>query len=296
MRKFLRFLGVVSFLALIGIGIFVQFYAPYWVIKVQRNTSDKTPADFGMVYEDLTLRAADGITLSGYWLSAERPRGTVLLVHGIRGFKEYWWYMDQPRQLLEAGYNVVAFDNRAHGRSGGEYCTYGYMERGDVSCIIDYIEQRQPGLPLAVWGHSLGGSIALLAMEDDQRIDAGIIESTFTDMHQIVYDYGQRMMKGFNPRFLSDYVTDRAAGIAGFDAHYIKPLRAVGRIDKPLFLAHGDADHRVKFDYGKRLYECTGSACKTFYPVPGAKHIKIWEAGGPAYHQAVLSFLKENLF
>lgn len=298
LRRLLKTTAVLLLLAVIGIVVFMEFYAPYWVIQPQRNTEDKSPAYYGQNFDSIEIMTHDSLRLQGYWVSssAAQTKGTVILVHGIRGFKEFWWWADIPQQLQANGFNVVAFDNRAHGKSEGTYCTYGYNEKRDVSAIVDYIEKRQPNSPVVVWGHSLGGCIAIMALEHDPRIDAGIVESTFTDLHQIVYDYQQRMFKGWGARFLSDRVTNKAAEIANFDPYSVNPLRSVQRIKQPVFLSHGTADNKIKFEYGQNLFDKLGTACKQFYAIPQARHIRLWQTGGNDYHRAILGFLLENSF
>jgi len=76
------------------------------------------------------------------------------------------------------------------------YSTYGYHEKNDISLIIDEIKKKQPNTKLGIWGNSLGGAIALQAIEKDKRLEFRIIESTFTDLNQIVYDYQKRFSYG----------------------------------------------------------------------------------------------------
>lgn len=292
--RFFKGVAILLILLVMALAVFVEYYAPYLLISPRHNTDDKSPAYYGMAFENIELYSKDSLLLKGYWQQAAQPKGTVILVHGIKGFKEYWWWMDLPKKLLAQGYNVIAFDNRAHGKSGGKYCTYGYYEREDVSKIVDYIEQRQPGLPIALWGHSLGGCIAMMSLEHDQRIDVGVIESTFTDMNQIVADYQGRMF-GFGIRPLSDYVVYRAGMIAQFNPKLIKPIQSAKNIHQPVFIAHGTADNKIHFHYGKELHSSLGSDCKEFYSLEGVHHLKIWENGGSKYQTAVLSFLEENM-
>ena len=107
-------------------------------------------------------------------------RGVMILVHGIGGCKES--FLSLANRLANQGIASVLFDNRAHGQSGGQYSTYGFYEKKDISRIIDHIKEQDNQIPIGIWGNSLGGAIAIQSMEYDKRIHFGIIESTFTDM------------------------------------------------------------------------------------------------------------------
>lgn len=85
--------------------------------------------------------------------------------------------------------DTFIFDSRAHGESQGKYCTYGFYEKKDISAIVDFIGPKYRNVNIGIWGNSLGAAVAIQAMEYDSRILFGIIESTFTDLSQIVFDY-----------------------------------------------------------------------------------------------------------
>ena len=90
--------------------------------------------------------------------SGESPRSAVVLVHGIG--EHSGRYDNVGRHLAGQGHDVLAFDNRGFGQSGGR--------RGHVESFDDYlddvedlvIERRQLGAPVVLIGHSLGGLIA----------------------------------------------------------------------------------------------------------------------------------------
>lgn len=69
------------------------------------------------------------------------PRGTILVLHGI--YARSITMLPQARALAYAGYRVALVDLRGHGRSTGDYLTYGVREARDVSQVIDAIEGQQ---------------------------------------------------------------------------------------------------------------------------------------------------------
>ncbi len=53
------------------------------------------PSDFGLEYEPLTFQTKDNLTLRGYWIKADTPRGTIILIHGITDCKEHLYPLCQ---------------------------------------------------------------------------------------------------------------------------------------------------------------------------------------------------------
>lgn len=293
MKKLKYALLVFAALTIIGGGLLIHFVAPYAIIKPFRNHVALTPEDLSLRSETLTIMIEDTIALKGYYIQAntDTTKALIIFVHGIGGCKEH--FLNFAAALANLGYASVLFDGRAQGESGGQYCTFGFYEKQDISAIIDTIRQRAPNLKIGIWGNSLGGAIALQALEADERIAFGVVESTFADLGQIVFDYKKRYLKGLGIRFLSDYALSRAAAIARFDSDAIRPVKSAENIEQPVLVAHGDADKNISVAYGKLLYQELKSPEKEIVIVPGAGHYDLGRIGGEDYQNRILRFLEK---
>jgi acylglycerol lipase len=107
----------------------------------------------------------EGTLPSGqYWQgwTAEAPvRGVVALVHGVH--EHGGRYAHVGARLADAGYPVYAVDHPGHGRSPGPRGNIGSMAStvAGVDALARLAAGRHPGVPAFVFGHSLGGLIAL---------------------------------------------------------------------------------------------------------------------------------------
>jgi alpha-beta hydrolase superfamily lysophospholipase len=294
-KKLLKISSV--FLFLIGIAgyILTIHVFPYAIIQPQKINLAITPQKLGLQAEKLTVIVEDSISLKGYYIQSNtsETKGIMILIHGIGGCKEH--FLNLAGNLANQGIASVVFDGRAHGESGGKYCTYGFYEKHDISAIVDEIKKKNLALPIGIWGNSLGGAIAIQALEIDKRIEFGIIESTFAELDQIVYDYQSKMSKGFGLRFLSDAALQEAGNIANFNPDEVKPIISVTKIEQPMFIAHGDADENINYNYGKNLYENLASAEKEFVLVADAGHFDLGRKGGKAYEKKLMNFLYKQL-
>ena len=105
-------------------------------------------------YEKVDLDV--GIHLRGWLFRTQRARrGLVVYLHGIGDNRASGIGIAQHFNAL--GFDVLAYDSRAHGESGGDACTYGFYEKKDLSRAID----RLGGGPVLAFGISLGAAVAL---------------------------------------------------------------------------------------------------------------------------------------
>lgn len=263
----------------------------------------ETPARRGLVHaERVALEVEPGLTLRGWLTEPNLPpgqpaRGTVVLFHGISSCKEAT--LPLAGRFGAAGFRCLTYDGRGHGDSGGRWCTYGFYEKADCSRWLDWLETRLavgggPG-PVAVWGTSLGGAVALQAMAADQRIRCGIAESTFATLREVAADYARRLF-GFRDGRLAAWALAGAERLANFDANATRPEEAARHLtDRPVLLMHGTADRNISIAYGRRIFaNLPPTPGNRWYEIPGGTHYGLWRAGGEPYVQAQTEFLEQN--
>jgi len=241
----------------------------------------------------LTVKTSDSLQLVGHWTQVDSAKATIILVHGIGACKEQFFGL--AKRLATQQIEAIFVDSRAHGQSEGTYTTYGFKEKNDIALLVDQIEQMYPSRPIGIWGNSLGGAVAIQALEHDERIDFGIIESTFTELDQIIYDYMDRWFFGLGIRTLSDKALKKAGKIADFAPDQVKPIQSVRNIEQPVFFAHGSADKSISAAYGKALHDAAASTEKEFYLVEGAGHNNVANMGGTAYQKKLELFINQHV-
>ena len=232
------------------------------------------------------------MVVRGWFLHAVgTPRGTVLLLHGHNSCKEAM--LSLGKLFVAEGYNALLYDSRGHGESGGTFCTFGFYERGDCSRCVDELLKRygqsEVG-PLAIYGNSFGGAVALQAMAIDPRFRCGIVESTFATLPEIVRDYEQQL-SGVRLDRLTDAVVERAGVLARFPPEAVRPEDAARHIVQPVLLIHGTADTNISYHYGERIFRNLAAPGSEWFPVPGADHGDLWKVGGDAYRARLLNFV-----
>ena len=217
------------------------------------------PLPHGCVEQTFTGVAVE---LRGWRCATTAPRrGTIIYRHGIadnRGSAA-----GIVERFVPRGFDVIAYDSRAHGASTGNICTYGVLERQDLHRIMD-----QSGVPDAVLiGHSLGAAVALQAAAGEPRVRAVVSAATFSDLRSIAIE---RAPFFFSERSIAAAFA-RTERDGGFLIDAASPLLAAARISVPVLLIHGRSDTNTSSIHSQRVFDAlTGP--KRLMVVPGAGH------------------------
>jgi len=205
------------------------------------------------------------------------PKGTILVVHGIMA--RSLWMLSPARSLAAAGYRAVLVDLRGHGRSTGEFLTFGVQEARDLSQVIDDLYRR--GLaagPLGVYGISYGATTAIHLAGCDPRIRAVVAVAPFSTMRDEVPDFGRVMVPGLGwviPADTYQRAIDEAGRVADFDPDRASAVEAIRRTTAPVLLIHGTNDWIVPHRHSVRLHEAAPDHTQLL-SVPWYGHVVIW--------------------
>ena len=210
--------------------------------------------------------------LHGLWLPARHNPETgpvMLYLHGAR------WNVTgsapRIRRMQQLGFSVLAIDYRGFGKS-----TKGLpsedMAYEDAQTAWKWLAAQHPNRERFVFGHSLGGAIAidLASRVDDER--GVIVEGTFTS----IQDVASSMKFGWLP--ISPLITQR------FEA-----VKKVDKLRSPLLVVHGENDTLIPSDLGRRLYDAA-TGPKQFLLVEGGSHFSTMAVGLPKYREALKDF------
>jgi pimeloyl-ACP methyl ester carboxylesterase len=208
-----------------------------------------SPGDLGLKFEDVHFNIRDEQTgkplrIAGWWMAHPAAAGRcVVLLHGYADAKVgaiAWaplWH--------SLGYNILAIDLRAHGESGGQYCTAGYWERHDVSQVIDQLraERAADARQIVLFGVSLGAAVAAAtaAMREDLR--AVVLESIFTDFRTAGMTHLDRL--GAPGRPFQSMTLLLAERMTHCDFSAVRPIDLVKQIPCPIMIISPNEDPLV---------------------------------------------------
>lgn len=207
------------------------------------------------------------VKLHGLWVAGERPDAPVLLyLHGAR------WNVTgsapRIRRMQELGFSVLAVDYRGFGKSSKDLPSEE-MAGEDARAAWDWLAEQYPGRPRYIFGHSLGGAIAIDLATQVSDESGTIVEGTFTS----IPDVASTFKWGWLP--IGPFITQR------FDSE-----RKVAKIGSPLLVVHGSNDSLIKPELGRKLFEAAIGK-KAFVLVEGGSHYNTNSVGQAQYRNAI---------
>lgn len=209
-----------------------------------------------------TEYAGDGVTLRGWSFPALGPRrGTIVQLHGSGDNRES--ALGVAERFTARGFDVLAYDSRAHGESSGEFCTYGYYEKRDLQRVLDSVPTR----PIILIGTSLGAAVALQTAAEDERVACVVSISTFSDLRIVGQERAPALAGARDIR----QAFELAERTAKFRVDDVSPARAAARINVPVLLIHGDQDDETPPAHSQRVFDAL-RAQKQLILVRGARH------------------------
>ncbi len=211
------------------------------------------------------------VKLHGLWAPhadfERRADAPILLyLHGAR------WNVTgsafRMQRMQELGFSVLGIDYRGFGKSTADLPSED-MAYEDARAAWDWLGKTYPGRPRYIFGHSLGGAIAidLAAQVDDEA--GTLVEGTFTSIPDVVSNFKW----GWLP--VSPLITQR------FEA-----INRVADIGSPLLVVHGSEDRLIPHALGRRLFEAANGK-KSFVLVEGGSHHNTNAVGQAQYRLAI---------
>ncbi|MBE6593379.1 MAG: alpha/beta fold hydrolase [Ruminococcaceae bacterium] len=251
---------------------------------------------------DLCTLSHDGLRLFATLIKAPdevKPRGAVILFHGYRSNARRDFCL-QMRTLHEAGYHVIAVDQRSHRRSEGKYICYGIKERHDVVCWCnEAVKLFGKDIPIAIMGLSMGGATVLMASDivNSGSVKCIIADCPFSSAHGIV----SYVMKNHNRLPMSKLLLS-AAGfwirtLADFTLSAPSAAEIVSRSKLPILIFHGESDDYVPIAHSEEI-ALSGKDRVRLVRIPNAEHAEAVYNDEKKYNSEMLGFLdsKMNFF
>lgn len=246
------------------------------------------------------------------WNPEDGRRGIVVIVHGLGEHSNR--YSHVVEELVPAGYGIYTFDLRGHGQSSGRRgCILAFEEyREDLGIILNHAHNDAPDLPIILYGHSLGGLIALEYVIQDPGDLQGIIASApavgppgvspiLIAISRVLTVLAPRMTLhtgldstaiSRDPNIVKAYTDDPMVhddACARFGGELLNRIDWVNanaaELELPLLVLQG-GDDRLAFPQNTRgFFESAGSEDKTYREYPGGYH----EPHNDIDHEVVLS-------
>jgi pimeloyl-ACP methyl ester carboxylesterase len=202
---------------------------------------------------DNMLLTSDGVQLATRsWPSSGTARAIVVLVHGFSASKDHPNVVALAMRLREQGLDVVSYDARGHGESGGT-CTLGDLEHHDVAAAVAWARLRSSRVVLV--GASLGGVAVLHHAASGPEV-AGVVVVSSPSEWRMPLRARALLMGGLTRTKAGRWVSARHMQVR---IHPVwtepePPRSLAARVTAPLAIVHGNRDRLIPTRAALDLY------------------------------------------
>jgi fermentation-respiration switch protein FrsA (DUF1100 family) len=167
---YLKLLITISVITVLGI-IFLPalMMATVVTVPMKSQVCCETPARFGADFQSMQFSTADGLTLTGWYISP-RNGAVVILVHSYYGDRRQT--LPVAEMLYKHGYGLLMYDQRASGESEGDVRSLGWRDIPDLKEAVAWLATHPEAKQIGAYGCSMGGAISLAGSVDVPAIYA----------------------------------------------------------------------------------------------------------------------------
>ncbi len=217
-----------------------------------------TPKDLGHEFENVSLKVRNGLLLKG-WFIDKGSASTVLAIHGYTASKWEEYMKLAINILAKNGFNIAAFDFRAHGESEGVITTLGVEEVEDYREIISWLksEKKDRAKKIGVIGYSMGGAVTIMLAAKDARVNAVVADSPYINILTSGKRWIMRLKGALRTSLLIAYplIVKFSASKAGIRVEDLTMYKYAGKIKIPFMIIAGSKDDLVPLSEIKKFFE-----------------------------------------
>ena len=250
-------------------------------------------------YEDVFINSPEnGYKIEGKFIKSNTPTDkSIILVHGIES--NYYEYLEKAYEYLEHGYNVMLYNQRHTGHTGGNDYTFGLYERYDLENVAKFLKKKYPNGLLGAHGHSMGAATVVMHSEINEKnkyVDFYIADSPYHEMQDAIRlgieDKDIPLLPVGYAKFMGNLYTKVKSGFSYED---VKPYKAVQHITTPMFLIHGKEDKVCSPNSSKIIYDNIPHNKKELWLIDGVQHVNGYDILGKEYFDRIYKFIDNKV-
>lgn len=245
--------------------------------------------------EDVSVGSKNNYRLYGTYIKNPIPtKNTMILVHGLGGSR--YTSLKFIDMYLDKGFNILIYDSRDHGHSGGINITYGFDEKYDLDRWVSFVYSKNKGGIIGVHGEDLGAATALLHAsinENTKKVSFYIVDSSYSDLKQLFTlrlkeDYKIKNTLAIN--FILFYAEKINKLNNQFTFNEASPINYIKDISTPILFIHGENDTLIPKSMSEDLYKLKGNS-KAIYIAPNSDHLASLQNNQDEYKNNVYKFI-----
>ncbi|MGL4738209.1 MAG: alpha/beta hydrolase [Cellulosilyticaceae bacterium] len=307
MKKRILVGGLVSLVGVIGVLGFLIAYIPSQMSQEHTNSIVELYfEDTGYVVSDFEKRWGDslqafelrsglGHSIPGYYILPENnyENKTIVLVHWHESNHQAMYPIAEV--FLEKGWNVVLYDQRAHGKNTAKTVTFGYLESQDLAQVIAYVKEKSVAEVVGILGQSMGAVTVAYYLGDEEareNIAFAVVDSAYSSMYE---EIAWELTKGkYMP--LANGLTSLGSQFCkllyGYAFEEIDMETRLRVSDTPILMIHSRNDQKCLYYMGEKLFEAIPNPTKRLVTFENADHLFCFWDEQERYIEEVFSFIE----
>jgi alpha-beta hydrolase superfamily lysophospholipase len=262
--------------------------------------------------EDIDTTGHAGLLIGSRWSPPGDPTWVAVIAHGYgEHIGRYQWVADR---LTSDGAVVYAHDHVGHGRSEGERVLIEDFEPvvDDLHLLVQRAHEENPGLPVVLIGHSMGGMIAArYTQRHPESLAATVLSGPVLGSWAAtaLADLDEIPPTPIDPSTLSrdeavgaDYEQDELVWHGDFKrptlralATTLETINAGGRLTVPTIWMHGEDDQLVPIGPSREGWERIAPEHGATTSYPGARHEIFNETNREEVLDDALAFVHQHI-
>jgi len=256
------------------------------------NNFSRQAERLGIPYQEVTFPTTDGLVLRGWFFQAE-DQNAPAVIYAPATSRDQRSGLSLVQPLHEAGYHVLLFSYRGHGRSDGNRLgfTYGAEESKDVDAAVNFLYESKAIHRIGAIGHSAGAVSVIISAARNPHICAVVAAAPFASLEE-VWETNRpalipKQLLGLTMRF-----SELRKGYCRCD---VRPQDLIAKISpRPFLLVHGSDDKRITQEQALHLFNAAEEP-KQMWLVEGANHSEVRDPVLDELIPEIIKFFDESL-
>lgn len=236
-------MSVVLFLTIFLSVLILMILAIHWSFRAPRLMNERTPKDYGLVFDEIEFVGNQKTLIHAWWLPAGKDsEKTIVILHGWGANKSL--LMPLAKAFHKTNYNVFMLDAHNHGQSEARGVASMPKFSEDLDSAIQWVRlnrSNQSKVVCAV-GHSVGAAAVLLSAARTKTANAYISIASFSHPQLMIQRHLGILGKiPLLVGFLSNYVQK----VIGHRFEEIAPINTIQQVSNPVLCLHGNRDKTI---------------------------------------------------
>jgi dipeptidyl aminopeptidase/acylaminoacyl peptidase len=243
--------------------------------------------------DPVSLETYDHVKIQAYYYPPKNG-AAIILLHGYQS--SHIQMIPLARILMDEDFGVILPDFRGQGASESSLITFGKNEILDVQAAYEFLLQ-QPEVDsqkIAVFGNSMGGSVAILYSASNPAIKATIAQSPLTSVRDLI-GRNTRQTFGITSGIMAPLIQFWIEQRIHTSLDQLEPIQKIHAISpRPVFILMGGKDQIVDPQSVKLLYNAAGEPKKLWYD-EGVGHLEFQMVHPGRFEDRITGFLDDTL-